>query len=87
MDEAMGFSILCSVMSSIATLSILLIDTEKEGRAGPDWIWKVTFKWHVRGILYTDDGRFRKSVKASALLCILFFNIAVWSACLFGLLD
>jgi hypothetical protein len=87
MDEATGFSILCSIMSSIATLFILLIDTGKKGRSGPDWIWKITSKWHVRRILYTDDGRFRKSVKISALLCILFFNIAIWTAWLFGVLD
>jgi hypothetical protein len=87
MDDITAFCVLFSTASSVVVLFTLLIDTEKAGRAGADWAWRVTMRRQVKSFFFTDDGRFRKRAKVAVLLWFLFLNAAIWLAFLLGLLG
>lgn len=83
MDDLRSVLVLFSVFSLVNGFLVFFLDI----RAGPDWYWRCTHKWHFRRVVFDADGSMRISVKVVIVVLMVFMNVFGWIGWYFGIFQ
>jgi hypothetical protein len=83
MDDLCGVLVLFSACSLVNVFLVFFLDI----RAGPDWYWRCTHKWHFRRAVFDAEGAMRISVKVAIVVLMVFMNAFGWIGWHFGIFQ